>query len=59
MLEHTKQPSVSPWQHDDRGNGEISVDCACNSVWRETLIRVHGQFYYLCVLTNICVCDIN
>ena len=58
MLKHTNQPSVSPWQHEDNGNGEFGINCNCNSKWKVALIRIHGKSYCLYVMVifvNVCV----
>jgi len=45
MLKHTNRPSVSPWQYEDSGDGEITMNCNCHSTWNETFIRIHGNSY--------------
>lgn len=50
MLKHTNQPSVSPWQHEDNGNGEFGINCNCNSKWKVALIRIHGALMGLAFL---------
>ena len=58
MLKHTNQPSVSPWQQGNNGNGEITINCGCFPTWKKAVIRIHGK---LLLYSNIYiyVCCIN
>ena len=55
MLKHTNRPSVSPWQQDNNGNGEVTVNCGCFPTWKEAVIRIHGKLIILLVCSNIYV----
>ena len=53
MLKHTNQPSVSPWQQGNNGNGEVATSCDCFPIWKETVIRIHGKLIILHVCSKM------